>query len=127
MRLRSVFAAGGFARQLRNADSALREAAVAAAADALQSELQRSSGAGVSIVASGARRLVGSANAGDANREFGTLTQSPSPWLAPVLPLALEPMRAAANARVREVFAAQAGKDKAAARTFSAPGKRKKR
>ncbi len=37
-------------------------------------------------------------------REFGTLDKDPSPWLAPVLPAARGPMRAAAiNAAVRAI------------------------
>jgi hypothetical protein len=112
VRLRGKFSAGVFARRLRGADSSLREAVTEAAAGALQTELQRDTTATISTAACGARRLVGSTDIEDAEREFGTLEKAPLPWLAPALPLALEPMRVAAN--------------KAAARAFSALGKRKK-
>lgn len=112
MKLRAVHSAGRFFRKLRAADAALREAALDAAADALRGELERGSASEITVVAQGARRSVGSASPDAAAREFGTLTQTPSPWLAPVLPLALEPMRAAADA--------------AAARAVFTFGKRKK-
>jgi hypothetical protein len=85
-------------RLLRSAETRLREAAVDAAAEALRDELLRRGDSAVAITAQGMRRTVGSADPADAAREFGTLERSPSPWLAPVLPLALEPMRAAADA-----------------------------
>lgn len=110
MKLRAVYSAGRLFRRLRRADAVLREAALDAAADALRGELQRSASA-ITVASQGSHRSVGSADPADATREFGTLTQTPSPWLAPVLPLALEPMRAAVDA--------------AAARAVSVLGKRK--
>jgi hypothetical protein len=101
-----------FARRLRAEDSALREAALDAAAEALRGELQSRTGTNIALRPHGPRRVVGTSDADAAAREFGTLEQLPDPWLAPVLPLALEPMRAAANA--------------AAARAISQIGKRKK-
>lgn len=126
MKLRGAYSAGRLLRRLRAADSVLREAALDAAAEALRGELARESGSAIVIATQGARRSVGSTDISDAAREFGTLEQAPSPWLAPVLPLALEPMRAAANVRVREVFAAHVGNKKAAARALSGFGNRKK-
>ena len=107
-----VHSPGRLLRRLRATDTALREAAVDAAAEALRVELQQPGGNAISVRSEGPRRSVGSSDPVDAAREFGTLEQLPAPWLAPVLPLALEPMRAAANT--------------AAARAVSALGNRKK-
>ncbi len=104
MRLRAVYSPGRLLRRLRAADAALREAAADAAADALKDELQHAGGSAVSVQPRGARRAVGSNDPRDAAREFGTLTQIPSPWLAPALPTALEPMRAAVEATVARAF-----------------------
>jgi hypothetical protein len=112
VKLRVIHSSGKLLRRLRAADTRLREAAADAAAEALRTELEHSSGNAISVRPRGPHRAVGSSDAGLAAREFGTLEQSPSPWLAPVLPLALEPMRAAANA--------------AAARAVSTFQKRKK-
>jgi hypothetical protein len=111
MKLRAVLAPGRLLRKLRSADSALREAALDAAAEALRGELSRESGNVIAVNSEASRRSVGSLDPVDAAREFGTLEQAPSPWLAPVLPLALEPMRAAANSAVaRAVSALRSGK-----------------
>jgi hypothetical protein len=112
MKLRAVHTSGRLLRRLRAVDSALRKAALDAAAEALRRELARESGNVIAVGSQGSRRSVGSSDPADATRELGTLEQAPSPWLAPVLPLALEPMRAAAQT--------------AAARAFSQFGKRKK-
>lgn len=112
MKLRVIHSSGRLLQRLRGADSALREAATDAGAEALRTELQREHTNPILVVPQGSRRTVGSPNTADAAREFGTLTQMPTPWLAPVLPLALEPMRAAVDA--------------AAARAVSALTKRKK-
>jgi hypothetical protein len=104
VKLRAIHSTGRLLRRLRLADSALREAAADAAAEALRSELQRESENPIHVGALGSRRFVGSPYAADAAREFGTLEQNPSPWLAPVLPLALEPMRAAANNAAARAF-----------------------
>jgi hypothetical protein len=112
MKLRVVHSSVRLFRRLRSADSKLREAAIDAAAEALQDELQRAGANTISVQPLGPRRSVGSLDPSDAAREFGTQTQTPSPWLAPVLPLAREPMRAAAKT--------------AAVRVFSILGKRKK-
>jgi hypothetical protein len=119
VRLYTIYRNGGWSRRLRAKDSTLRDAVTGAAAQALRDEIARRGDASVSIAADGARRSVGSVNPEDITREFGTLEQSPSPWLAPVLPPAREPMRAAATARMREIFAAHAGNKKAAARALS--------
>lgn len=112
MRLRVIHSSGRLLQRLRGVDSALREAAIDAAAEALREELQREHTNPIFVAPQGSRREVGSPDAADAAREFGTLEQTPLPWLAPVLPLALEPMRAAVDA--------------AAARAVSALTKRKK-
>lgn len=86
-----------FPGRFRKAEPALREAVLDAAAEALHRELQYVGAPETEISTLGPQRFVGSSNVADAAREFGTLEQNPSPWLAPVLPLALEPMRAAAT------------------------------
>jgi hypothetical protein len=98
VRLQTIYRNGGWSRRLRAKESTLRDAVTGAAAQALREEITRRSDASVSIAAEGARRWVGSANPEDITREFGTREQPPSSWLAPVLPLAREPMRAAADA-----------------------------
>ncbi|MCW5680550.1 MAG: hypothetical protein KF794_03695 [Xanthobacteraceae bacterium] len=86
---------------LRALPDGMAHAAAEAAAGALREEIARHSGiAGLQVAAEGLRRRVGSDDAGLAAREFGTLEQTPSPWLAPSLPPALEPMRAAAKLAV---------------------------
>lgn len=100
-----------FTKRLRGAEALLAEAAADAASDALRAEVAPDA-VQLSVETRGSQRIVGSNDPADAAREFGTLDQPPSPWLAPVLPLALEPMRAAAII--------------AAARAFSALGNRKK-
>ncbi|MBX3519041.1 MAG: hypothetical protein KF835_03380 [Xanthobacteraceae bacterium] len=110
MKLRAVQSVF-FTKRLRATETLLAEAAVDAASEALRAEAAPEV-TQLSIEKRGTRRMVGSNDPADAAREFGTLTQPPSPWLAPVLPLALEPMRAAATA--------------AAARAVSQFGNRKK-
>ncbi|MBX3514319.1 MAG: hypothetical protein KF826_13430 [Xanthobacteraceae bacterium] len=110
MKLRAIQSAF-FAKRLRAAAPQLAEAVVEAAASALHAEAKPGAEA-LAIEKQGARSVVGSNDPVDAAREFGTLDQPPSPWLAPVLPLALEPMRAAART--------------AAARAVSQFGNRKK-
>ncbi|MBY0531546.1 MAG: hypothetical protein K2P86_06200 [Xanthobacteraceae bacterium] len=97
MKLRAIHSPGRLLRRLRSADAALREAALDAAAEALRGELERNGENMVFVQPQGLRRSVGSADPADAVREFGTPEQMPIPWLASVLPLALEPMRAAVN------------------------------
>lgn len=96
MKLRAV-TVSRFLGRFRKAEPALREAVLDAAAEALLHELQYAGALETEISKHGSKRFVGSGNAADAEREFGTLEQNSSPWLAPVLPLALEPMRAAAT------------------------------
>ena len=112
MKFRARLLNNAFARSLRGGDDVLREAVTTAAAEALRTELQRNTATPLSISGAGLRRNVGSNDPHDAERELGTLEKAPSPWLAPALPTALEPMRAAARS--------------AAARAVSMLGKRKK-
>ena len=112
MKLRAVLASGRILRRLRGMDATIREAAIDAAAEALRGELTRAGENVISVETRGSSRAVGSSDPADAARELGTLELPPSPWLAPVLPTALEPRRAAAST--------------AAARTVSGFGKRKK-
>jgi len=96
VKLRTAFRAGVWLRRLRASNADIRDAVADAAAEALRNEVERTAGIAPVIENVGHRRLVGSASAEDAAREFGTLEQTATPWLAPVLPLAREPMRAAA-------------------------------
>lgn len=107
MRLRAVHRTGGLFRRLRAIDTRLREAAVNAASETLRDELARESGKEIVVVMQTPLRAVGSLDPQDAEREFGTLDQPPSPWLAPVLRTALEPMRAAANNAVARAVSAK--------------------
>lgn len=104
MKLRAVYSPGRVFRRLLGADAALRDAAADAAAEALRAELERTGENAIAVRPMGVRRAVGSSDPRDAAREFGTLTETPSPWLAPVLPTALEPMRAAVDATVARAF-----------------------
>lgn len=104
MKLRARYRAGAWLRSLRASDARLRDAVADAAAEAFCNEVERAAGVTPFIAKLGTRRVVGSASAEDAASEFGALDQPPTPWLAPVLPLAREPMRAAARtAAVRAV------------------------
>ncbi len=100
MRLRSIYKSGAWLRRLRAQDQSLKHAIADTAAEALRDEVARNANLSLSITAEGAKRFVGSVRAEDAAREFGTLEQSASPWLAPVLPLARGPMRAAVQGTV---------------------------
>lgn len=106
MKFRMVHNSARLFRRLDATIPLVREAAVDAAAEALKQELRRSGGSAISVQPHGARRSVGSDDPADAAREYGTLEHAPSPWLAPALPTALEPMRTAARtAAVRAVSA----------------------
>lgn len=85
MKLRAV-TVSRFLGRFRKAEPALREAVLDAAAEALLHELQYAGALETEISKHGSKRFVGSGNAADAEREFGTLEQNSSPWLAPVLP-----------------------------------------
>jgi hypothetical protein len=54
----------------------------------------------------GARRSIGVSDPASIAREFGTLEQDANPWLAPSLPTARSPMRAAAQAAVARALSA---------------------
>lgn len=97
MKLRAIHSSARLFRRLRALAPSLRESVADAAAEALKGELQRTGSSAILIQPQGVRRSVGSSDLDDIAREFGTLTQIPSPWLAPALPTALEPMRAAAK------------------------------
>ncbi len=119
MKLRVRNRPGAAWPRLRARDAVLKQAVVDAASEALRDELHRHANVAVAVADHGERRAVGSADPVAAAREFGTLEQPASPWLAPLLPLVREPMRAAADSRMREIFAAHAGKSDAAARALS--------
>jgi hypothetical protein len=54
----------------------------------------------------GARHVVGASDAASIAREFGTLEQDAIPWLAPSLPAARSPMRAAVQTAVARALSA---------------------
>lgn len=131
MKLRATL--NGFERVLRTVrhlGHASAQAAGMAAADALSVEIERTKevdaiSAPLIRMRSGNRHSIGIEDAAAVERELGSLTNEPSPWLAPVLPAARGPMRAAAAAGVRELLAGHAGRRKsvAAARAISSRGK----
>lgn len=88
-------------RRLRQLSRIVAEAASAAATNALAREVERSNDAGgisapLLRAQIGTRDFVGMNEPEAVERELGTLTQDATPWLAPVLPAARGPMRAAA-------------------------------
>ena len=103
-------------RRLVAIGEAVAVPAVAAATEALTQELERvREPEGLPPLARDGvprRRRIVAADPASVVRELGTLDTPPAPWLAPVLPGARRPMRAAAAARVRDVVAVHAGKRK---------------
>lgn len=82
-----------------------------AAADALANEIARTrKNAGLDApferTQAGARREVGASDPISIAREFGTLETDPAPWLAPSLPAAQGPMRAAVVTAVARAISA---------------------
>jgi hypothetical protein len=94
-------------RRLAAIGEAAADSAVAAAADALTQELERvREPEGLPPLARDGvprRRRIVARDPASVARELGTLDTPPAPWLAPVLPGARRPMRAAAQAQVRAV------------------------
>lgn len=119
MKLRATSAVSGdWRRRLRDIAATLAGPAADAAAQALAETLARDAPSAISVSRIGLRRAVGTSDADAVNREIGTLEKTPQPWLAPSLPPARGPMRAAVHARVRDIVAAHAGRG-AAARAIS--------
>jgi hypothetical protein len=90
----------GVQKQLTRLLAGLAPAVLDAAADALAKELEharRSEGLHAPLLREGdARgRSVGANDPDSIAREFGSPTEPPAPWLAPVLPAARAPLRAA--------------------------------
>lgn len=101
------------ARRLARLGDAVAPPAVAAAADALAQTAERTrgvSGATAPLVRAGTstRRTLGVADPAAVARELGTLDQPPAPWLAPALPAARGPMRAAARRAVARAISGRA-------------------
>jgi hypothetical protein len=87
-------------RQLTELGKELAPAAVDAAAGALVATLaqgREAEGLNAPLInrAEAQGRSVGAADADSIAREFGTFDTNPAPWLAPSLPAARGPMRAA--------------------------------
>ncbi len=95
--------------RLNNLGDALAGPAANAAADALAQTLEQARKtegltAPLERTQAGATAEIGASDPDSVAREFGTLELDPSPWLAPVLPAAQGPMRAAiATAAARAI------------------------
>lgn len=105
--------AGRLSRRLTKLASDIAPAATDAAAGALAEVLQHArEDAGLSAPllrgASGRNRSVGMNDDASLTREFGTFDTDPTPWLAPSLPAARRPMRAAAATAVARALSALA-------------------
>ena len=96
---------------LKNFGNGIASPAADSVVDALAatiSEARQASGLDQSLEKSGkgARRALGASDLHSILREFGSLEQNAMPWLAPSLPAALGPMRAAAAAAVARAISA---------------------
>lgn len=101
MKLSADIVSGGLRKRLERLLAGLEPAALDAVADALAAELANARGrealhAPLVRGANARRRSVGANDPDSIAREFGSPTEPPAPWLAPVLPAARAPMRAAA-------------------------------
>jgi hypothetical protein len=101
-----ILGADSLARRFEVLGDSLVEPALKAASDALAREVERARDAeglsGPLLRERSARRVsLGVADPVAVARELGTLDQAPAPWLAPVLPAARGPMRAAVRTRLR--------------------------
>ncbi len=110
MKLRAeILGLDDLGRRLAQVAGAAASPAVEAAADALARELARareSEGLAAPLVHGGTprRRKIGANDPESLGRELGSPVRAPAPWLAPVLPGARSPMRAAAqNAVARAI------------------------
>jgi hypothetical protein len=110
----SVAGAETLGRRLAAIGEAAAESAAAAASDALTQELERvRAGEGLPPLARDGvarRRRIVARDPASVARELGTLDQPPAPWLAPVLPGARRPMRAAAQAQARAAVRANSAR-----------------
>jgi hypothetical protein len=102
-------------RSLRRQGHLAAQAASTAAADTFVQELEGAKdGAGISAPLmreqSGNLHSIGVDDPEAINRELGTLNVEPTPWLAPVLPAARGPMRAAAVAAAARAISSRKGK-----------------
>jgi hypothetical protein len=96
---------------LKKFSATLAAPAAQAATDALATtinETRRANGLTASLEqeGEGASRAISARDAASIAREFGTLEQDATPWLAPSLPTARSPMRAAAQTAVARALSA---------------------
>jgi hypothetical protein len=96
---------------LKQFGEAVAAPAAQAAVDALAAtieETRRANGLAAPLErqGEGARHVVGISDAASIAREFGTLEQDAAPWLAPSLPTARSPMRAAVQTAVARALSA---------------------
>ena len=90
-------------RRLAKLGETIAAPAVEAATDALAHELERArevAGLTEPLMQDGnaRRHRIGASDIPSVARELGSLLEPPAPWLAPALPAARRPMRAAVNA-----------------------------
>lgn len=96
---------------LKKFGSSVAAPAADAATEALVNEIARTRkndglDASLDLSGEGARREVGASDPASVAREFGTLETDPAPWLAPSLPAAQGPMRAAVVTAVARAISA---------------------
>lgn len=96
---------------LKKFGSSVATPAADTAADALANEVTRARrndglDAPLQRIGEGAWREVGASDPASIAREFGTLETNPAPWLAPSLPAAQGPMRAAVVTAVARAISA---------------------
>lgn len=101
MKFSAAIVSGGSRKRLERLLAEMEPAALGAAADALAVELEKarereSLHAPLMRGASARGRALAFNDKDSIAREFGSPTEPPAPWLAPVLPAARAPMRAAA-------------------------------
>jgi hypothetical protein len=101
VKLAAKLSATALSRRFARLQDEIEGAALDAAADALADELaqvreREDLHAPLVREQNERRRLVGADDPDSIAREFGTPSEPPAPWLAPSLPLARAPMRAAA-------------------------------
>jgi hypothetical protein len=102
VKLAAKLSANALSRRFARLQDEIEGAALDAAADALADELAQVRArehlhAPLMRERNERRRLVGADDQNSIAREFGNPTEPPAPWLAPSLPLARAPMRAAAS------------------------------
>ena len=115
MKFSARLAGRSLERRFERMQRALEVAAIGAAAEALAIlvELEREREglrAPLQRTSAGKRRFVGAGDSESLARELGSPGQAPAPWLAPSLPGARAPMRAAALLAVARALSGRSGR-----------------